>query len=68
MDYHTDKLLTREEIARQLSVHPLTILRHEKAGRIPAVRIGRAVRYDLAAVRDALSVNKTKQDKCNSSF
>lgn len=39
-----DQLLTVNEVAERLRVHPITIRRHIKAGKLRAVRIGRAVR------------------------
>ena len=40
----TDRLLTVGEVAERLHVHPITVRRMIKAGRLPVVRIGRAVR------------------------
>lgn len=40
----TDRYLTVAEVAERLRLHPITVRRHIKAGRIRAVRIGRAVR------------------------
>jgi len=37
-------LLTVEEVAKRLRLHPITVRRHIRSGRIPATRIGRAVR------------------------
>ncbi len=48
-----DVLLTVPEVAERLRVHPITVRRHIKAGRLRAVRIGRAVRVreaDLAVL------------------
>ena len=39
-----DRLLTVPEVAERLRVHPITVRRHIKAGRLRAVRVGRAVR------------------------
>ncbi len=48
-----EALLTVREVAQRLRVHPITVRRHIKAGRLRAVRIGRAVRVreaDLAVL------------------
>ena len=39
-----DELLTVAEVAERLRVHPITVRRHIKAGRLRAVRFGRSVR------------------------
>lgn len=39
-----DQLLTVQEVAERLRVHPITVRRHIKAGRLLAVRVGRSVR------------------------
>lgn len=39
-----DRFLTVAEVAERLRVHPITVRRHIKAGRLRAVRVGRAVR------------------------
>lgn len=44
------ELLTVQEIARMLKVTPITVRRHIAAGRLPAVKVGRAVRVRREAV------------------
>ena len=39
-----ERLLTVREVAERLRVHPITVRRHIKAGRLQAVRVGRSVR------------------------
>ena len=39
-----DEYLTVAEVAARLKVHPITVRRLIKAGRLPVVRVGRAVR------------------------
>ena len=39
-----ERFLTVAEVAERLKVHPITVRRHIKAGRLRAVRFGRAVR------------------------
>jgi excisionase family DNA binding protein len=48
---HDDQLLTVREVAERLRLHPITVRRHIASGRLPAVRIGRAVRVREADVR-----------------
>ncbi len=38
------KLLTVDEVAKRLRLHPITVRRHIRSGRLPATRIGRSVR------------------------
>ena len=53
----TTELLTSEELAVRLKVHPQTVRNWASRGTIPAVRITRRVRrFDLAAVMRALGV------------
>lgn len=44
-------LLTPQEAAATLSVSESTLYRLTKAGQVPAVRLGRAVRYDAERLR-----------------
>ena len=45
-----ERLLTVAEVAEQLRLHPITVRRHIKAGRLRAVRVGRAVRVRQSEV------------------
>ena len=55
-------LLTKDELAKLLNVHPRTINAWMAARRIPFVRVGpRMVRYDKHAVERALARNITKE-------
>jgi excisionase family DNA binding protein len=47
----SERLLTVAEVAERLRVHPITVRRHIKAGRLRAVRIGRSVRVPEAELR-----------------
>ena len=40
----TDEVLTVEEVARYLRVHPMTVQRWCRVGELPAAKIGRAYR------------------------
>lgn len=46
----TDRLLTAAEIAEMLAVPERWVRDHTRSGRIPAVRLGRYVRYRREAV------------------
>ncbi len=39
------EVMTVSEVARYLRVNPQTVYRKAKAGELPAVRIGRAIRF-----------------------
>ena len=41
-------LVTVEQAAEQLSLHPKTVLRHIREGRLPATRIGKSYRIEQA--------------------
>ena len=56
------KLLTVAEVAERLRIHPMTVRRHIKSGRIRATRIGRAVRVSEDAVDSMSEVAKPKRD------
>ena len=49
------RLLSQTEVAKALQVHPLTVSRWTTARIIPCHRVGRIVRYDLAAVLAAIA-------------
>jgi len=51
----TDDTLTVKQLADKLNIHPNTVYAHVARGRIPAMRIGRALRFDLAEVKRALA-------------
>jgi len=46
----TESFYTVKQLAAILAVKPLTIYRMVKDGKLPAVRIGRSVRFDPDAV------------------
>jgi excisionase family DNA binding protein len=45
-------LLTMAEAAELLHVHPRTVQRLVRSGTLPAVRLGRAIRFDSRDVRE----------------
>ena len=46
----TDQFYTVKTLAQRLAVKPLTIYRLVDQGKLPAVRIGRSIRFDPDAV------------------
>lgn len=40
----TDKLLTTEQVSQILQVHPLTVLKYIKAGKLKGIKLGRVWR------------------------
>jgi excisionase family DNA binding protein len=42
----TEKILTIQEVAERLGMHPVTVYRLAKEGRLPVFRIGRMLRFD----------------------
>ena len=46
----TDQFYTVRTLADKLAVKPLTVYRLVKQGKIPAVKIGRSIRFDPDAV------------------
>ena len=55
------RLLSQTELAKALKVHPLTVSRWTTARIIPCHRVGRIVRYDLAAVLAAIAKVENKK-------
>jgi excisionase family DNA binding protein len=43
-------VLTVKELADYLRVHPATVYRHLKRGRLPAFRVGRDWRFDIEII------------------
>lgn len=46
----TDQFLTVQALADQLAIAPLTVYRLVKYGKIPAIRIGRSIRFRPAEI------------------
>jgi excisionase family DNA binding protein len=55
-------LLSQEQLASVLSVHPITVSRWTVAGLIPCHRVGRVVRYDLTAVLASIAKAQNKKE------
>lgn len=49
------RLLTLREVAHYLRVHPGTVYRLVRAGCLPAIRVGRDLRFDIRAVDEWLA-------------
>lgn len=46
------RLLTVDEVAQRLRIHPMTVRRHIKSGRIRATRVGRSIRVPEDAITE----------------
>lgn len=51
------RALTASELAALLAISPITVYKMAKAGRLPSLRIGTAVRFDPRAVAEWLRGN-----------
>lgn len=61
-----DKYLTTEQVANILQVHPFTILKYIKSGKIKSVKIGRLYRINETDIKDFLekmTVNGNRKQK-----
>ena len=59
------QIMTTNEIAEYLKLHPITIIKYAREGKIPATRIGRVWRFDKEAIDQwiALAQNNSERDK-----
>ena len=59
------QIMTTNEIAEYLKLHPITIIKYAKEGKIPATRIGRFWRFDKELIDRwiALAHNNSETDK-----
>jgi excisionase family DNA binding protein len=65
-----ERLLTSEQVAQMLQVHPLTVLKYIKAGKLKGIKLGRVWRFREKDVEQfledrsmALNPSKTKTDE-----
>ena len=58
----TDRFSTVKELADKLAVTPMTIYRLVGQGKLPAVKIGRAIRFDPDAVAAFLAAVRVGRD------
>ena len=56
------KPLTAEELARKLQMNKATIYEWVKAGKIPYLKVGRCLRFNLQAVLDSQKQNEKLLD------
>lgn len=54
------RLITVEELAEYLNLNPHTIYIWVEQGKIPHIKIGRMVRFDLLEIEDWLASKKTQ--------
>ncbi len=55
----SDVLYTTEQVAKLLQIHPLTVLRYIKSGKLKGVRLGRVYRIRDSALQDFLDREST---------
>ncbi len=61
MIIETERLVTTDELADLLSVDCNTVYCLAKAGKIPMYKVGRCVRFDAQAVKQALARRVNEQ-------
>jgi len=61
----TQKILTLAEVSELLQVHPITVYRLIKAGKLPAFRIGRVLRFDADQLENWLLLKQQKAEAKN---
>ncbi|SRR6266540_1740956 len=62
------KLLTVDEVAKRLRLHPITVRRHIRSGRLPATRIGRSVRVREEDIEATMVQRKNVLDMTRDEF
>ena len=62
------KLLTVDEVAKRLRLHPITVRRHIRSGRLPATRIGRSVRVREEDIEATMVQRKNVLDMTHDEF
>lgn len=55
MTTNTPCWLTRTEVAEYLGLHPHTVWKMTQDGRLPAVKVGRRLRYHRNDIRQAIA-------------
>ena len=54
-----EKLLLPDEVAEMMSLSRITVMRLAKAGRIPALKLGKVYRFSRVAIQEWLSAQPT---------
>jgi len=49
-----DQIYTTEQVAKLLQIHPLTVLKYIKAGKLRAIKLGRVYRIRESALQKFL--------------
>ena len=49
-EYILAQIMTTKEVAKYLKLHPITICKLSKEGKIPSVQIGRVWRFDKESI------------------
>ncbi len=57
------EIMTTKEIAIYLKLHEITVLKYEREGKIPAIRIGKVWRYDKEVIDKWISGAQRKAAK-----
>ena len=58
--YIMPEIMTTRELAKYLRLHQITICKYAAEGKIPAVRVGRAWRFDKEAIDKLISEGQSK--------
>jgi len=56
-----EKFFTTEQVAKILQVHPFTILKFIKSGKINGVKLGRVYRFSQSEIQNFLENQSTKK-------
>jgi excisionase family DNA binding protein len=57
------EILTTKEVAEYLKIHPLTVMKHAREGRIPAFRIGTDWRFHKKHIERWIKEKSAQQFK-----
>ena len=54
-----DKIYTTEQVAQLLQIHPLTVLKYIKSGKLKGIKLGRVYRIRESALQEFLENEST---------